>query len=187
MGIQQLAQGPNTPGPWKFAVAGAGMAVGLAAAYGLERALVGPDRAEELRADGITAVDSRQASVYAMALPFGAAAGVALGLQRRTPTSGFTTASQVAAGALLSTVAGAVINADSPKAGDYIGGIGLMSGVLGGGILVGVRDEIPQGIARLGGLALFGAALGVATPTLVRSAGELLTNARTGFEHRNDP
>lgn len=186
MNVRQLVQSPNTPGPWKFAVAGLGLAGGLAAAYGLEHSLVSPERANELRADGETMLDSRQASVYAMALPFATAAGISIGLKGRTPTSGFTTTQQLLAAALLSTVAGAVINADSPKAGDYVAGIGVMSAATGAGILVGVRDEVAQGVARMGGLALFGVALGVATPTLVRSVRDLAGDLHRGIEHKDE-
>lgn len=185
MTLRQLAHAPNTPGPWKFAIAGVSMAGGLAAAYGLERSLVSPGRANELRAGGETMLDSRQASVYAMALPFATAAGVSIGLKGRTPTSGFTTTQQLLAAALLSTVAGAIINADSPKAGDYVAGIGVMSAATGAGILVGVRDEVAQGVARMGGLALFGFALGVAAPTLVRSVGDLAGDLQRGLEHND--
>lgn len=177
---------PNTPGLAKFAMAGVGLAAGLGTAFALDRTLVGPKRAEELRASGTSVMDSRQAEVYAMAGPFGAAAGIALGLQRRGPTAGLTTSAQIAAAALLSTVAGAVINAESPKAGDYVAGIGLMSAFTGAGILVGVRDEVPMRIARLGGLGLFGFALGVAAPTVFNEIGDQFGNLRRGVQHDED-
>lgn len=173
---------PNT-GPFKFVFAGAGLAAGLGTAYALERSLPSPDRAERLRESGVSVMDSRQAEVYAMAAPFATAAGVSLGLQRRGPTTGLTTTAQIAAAALLSTTAGAVINAESSKAGDYVAGIGIMSAFTGAGILMGVRDEIPIAAARMGGLALFGAALGVATPTLVRTIGGMGGDFRRGLEH----
>lgn len=175
---------PNT-GPLKFVFAGAGFAAGLGAAWSLERALPTPDEATSLRAKGVSVMDSRQAEVYAMAAPFATAAGVSLGLQRRGPTTGLTTTAQIAAAALLSTTAGAVINAESSKAGDYVAGIGVMSAFTGAGILMGVRDEIPMAAARMGGLGLFGAALGVAAPTLVRTMGGLAGDFRRGIEHRD--
>lgn len=175
---------PNT-GPLKFVFAGGGFGAGLAAAYGLERALPSPDRATALRERGVSVMDSRQAEVYAMAAPFATAAGISLGLQRRGPTTGLTTTAQIAAAALLSTTAGAVINAESSKAGDYVAGIGVMSAFTGAGILMGVRDEIPMAVARMGGLGLFGAALGVATPTLLRTMGGMSGDFRRGLEHRD--
>lgn len=179
-----VAGTPNTPGPMKFAVFGAGLAAGAATAWAVDRALVGPERAAELRAQGTSVMDSRQAEVYAMAMPFGAAAGIALGLQRRSPTSGFTTTSQIAAAALLSSVVGAVINADSEKAGDYVTGIGLMSASAGAGILIGVRDEVKMAVARNTGLALFGLAIGVALPTMLNTLGAVPGDIRRGSEHR---
>lgn len=175
---------PNTPGPIKFAMLGGGLLVGVGAAAGIDRALVGPEKAQELRADGVETLDSRQASVYAMALPFSVAAGIGLGIQRRSPTAGLTTTSQIAAAALLSTVAGAVINAESDKAGDYVTGIGVMSAATGAGVLFGVRDEVRLMTARMAGLALFGAAVGVAAPMLARSVASMPGEVRSGFRHR---
>lgn len=184
MNLMRLLSEPNT-GPMKFVFAGAGLAAGLATAYGLERSLVEPERADELRRGGTTVVDSRQAEVYAMAMPFGLAAGISLGIQRRSPSAGLTTTAQIASAALLSTVAGAVINAESPKAGDYVTGIGLMAATTGAGILVGVRDEVKLMPARMAGLALFGAAIGVAIPTMARTLGDLPGAFRRGYEHRD--
>lgn len=183
MGILQLISQPNTAGPAKFLVAGAGVAAGLAISHALQENLVSQTKAQELRNDGITLVDSKQAQVYAMALPFAGAAGIALGIQKRTPTSGLTTASQVAAAALLSTVAGAVINADSSKAGSYVTGIGVMSAATGAGILAGVRDEVSHGLVRMGGLGLFGVALGVAAPTVLRSISQAPGELKRGIEY----
>jgi hypothetical protein len=185
MNLMRMLSEPNTPGPLKFVVAGVGAAAGLATAYGIERALVDPVRAEELRGDGMSVVDSRQAEVYAMAIPFGLAAGISLGIQRRSPTAGLTTTAQIASAALLSTVAGAVINADTPKAGDFVTGIGLMAATTGAGILIGVRDEVKLAPARMAGLALFGAALGVVLPTMARTLGDLPGAFQRGFEHRD--
>lgn len=174
---------PNTPGPGKFLVFGAGIAAGVGAAIMADRMLVGPDKAAKLRDKGISVLDSRQAEVYAMAIPFATAAGIALGMQRRTPTAGLTTTSQIAAAALLSTVAGAVINADSDKAGDYVTGIGVMSAATGAGILLGVRDEIGQVLARNVGLGLFGLAIGVAAPTVLDTLSRIPGDIRRGLEH----
>jgi hypothetical protein len=174
---------PNTPGPAKFIIFGAGIAAGAGAAWALDKTLVGPEKAKTLREQGTSVLDSRQAEVYAMALPFATAAGIALGMQRRTPTSGLTTSAQIAAAALLSTVAGAVINADSDKAGDYVTGIGVMSAATGAGILMGVRDEIAMGVARNVGLGLFGLAIGVAAPTVIRTLSGIPGNIKRGIEH----
>lgn len=183
VGIAQLMTQPNTPGPAKFAIAGIGAAVGLAMSKKLEQELASPQKAEELDAQGISVLSSQQAQVYAMAMPFGAAAGISLGLQRRAPTAGFTTASQVAAAALLSTVAGAVINASSPRAGDYVTGIGLMSAVTGAGILAGIRDEVAMGGARMAGLGLFGVALGVAAPMLIEHVTKVPGQFQRSLQH----
>lgn len=175
---------PNTPGPIKFAMLGGGIAAGLGASVAIDRALTGPDKAKELREQGIETLDSRQGSVYALALPFSVAAGIGLGIQRRSPTAGLTTTSQIAAAALLSTVAGAVINAESDKAGDYVTGIGVMSAAVGAGVLFGVRDEVRLTTARMAGLALFGAAIGVAAPMVMRSVASIPGELRNSVEHR---
>ena len=164
-------------------VFGAGIAAGVGAAIAADKVLVGPEKAAKLRDKGITVLDSRQAEVYAMAIPFATAAGIALGLQRRSPTSGLTTTAQIAAAALLSTVAGAVINADSDKAGNYVTGIGVMAAATGAGILVGVRDEVGQVLARNVGLGLFGLAIGVALPTVFSTLSQFPGDIKRGVEH----
>lgn len=186
MGILSLMGQPNTPGPLKFAIAGSGFVAGAIGAAGLDRLLVGPERGRELRDSGVSVIDSQQAEVYAMALPFTTAAGIALGVQRRTPSSGLTTASQVAAAALLSTVVGAAINADTAKADDYVVGTGVMAASLGAGVLIGVRDEVSLGLARMSGLALFGAAIGVAAPTVIGALWDKTGELQRGFEHRDE-
>lgn len=174
---------PNT-GAFKFVPLGLGLAAGVATSAGLRHALIEPDRAEQLAKDGIETIDSRQASVYAMAAPFSIAAGIGLGLKSRTPTAGMTTAVQIGTAALLSTVAGSVINADSSKAGDYMTGIGVMSALAGSGILLGVRDEVSHGRIKLAGLALFGMAVGAALPTIMDVAKGVPEKLRNGIEHR---
>jgi hypothetical protein len=174
---------PNT-GALKFVPLAGGLVAGIAAGYGIKAMLPEPDRVKELQGRGIDAMSSRQASVYAMAAPFSIAAGIGLGLKGRTPTSGLTTGSQIATAALLSTVAGSVINADSDKAGDYVTGIGVMSALTGVGILAGVRDEVSHGIVRMSGLALFGAAIGVGIPMMIDSASNVPERIRNGLAHR---
>lgn len=174
---------PNT-GPIKFVPLGVGLAAGVGVSKALDHLLVSHDRATELAADGVTTIDSREATVYGMALPFGTAAGIGLGMQKRSPTAGFTTASQLATAALLSTAVGAVVNADSDKAGDYVTGISLMSAATGAGILVGVRDEVPDRPLRLGGLGLFGLSIGMAGPVALETLSKVPGDLRRSFEHR---
>ena len=175
--------GPNT-GAIKFVPLALGVAAGYGISTGIRRALPEPEHAHELAAQGVDAMDSRQAAVYAMAAPFSVAAGIGLGLQRRTTTSGLTTSVQVATAALLSTAAGAVINADSDRASDYVTGIGMMSALTGSGILLGVRDEIRAFPLRMTSLGLFGIAAGVAAPVVVDAARDSLDRFRTGMQHR---
>ncbi len=177
------APGPNT-GAIKFIPLVAGAAIGYGMTSAIQRALPEPDRAHELQEQGVDAMDSRQAAVYAMAAPFSVAAGIGLGLQRRTASSGLTTSVQVATAALLSTAAGAVINAESDRAGDYVSGIGTMAALTGAGVLLGVRDEIRAFPLRMAGLALFGMAAGAAAPIVMDEARGTYTRLRTGFEHR---
>ena len=181
--IARWLSNPNT-GAIKFVPLTVGIGAGIATTAGLKHLLVEPDRADELAAEGIVTLDSRQASVYAMAAPFAVAAGIGLGIQRRTPTSGLTTASQVATAALLSTVAGAVINADSDKAGDYVTGIGSMAALTGVGILMGVRDEVKLPPVRMLGLGLFGLAIGAAIPFAVEGVRAVPGRIGNSFEHR---
>lgn len=173
---------PNT-GPAKFIPLAVGVAAGTAATYGLRHALVEPEKAAELEEQGIETLDSRQASVYAMAAPFSIAAGIGLGLQRRSPTSGFTTTGQIVTAALLSTVAGAVINADSEKASDYVTGIGGMAALTGAGILAGVRDEVKALPLRMAGLGLFGVAIGAAAPFVVDTVRDVPSRIGNSLKH----
>lgn len=176
---------PNT-GPIKFVPLAAGVAGGLAIAAGLQDRLVEPDRAAELARTGVDALDSREASIYVMAPFFGVAAGIGQGLQKRSPTAGFTTAKQLVTAALLSTAAGAVINAETDKAGNYVTGIGVFAASTGAGMLLGVKDEIKPFPLRMAGIAMFGVAAGIAAPiawdTLRGVGGDL----QRGVEHREN-
>lgn len=174
---------PNT-GPVKFIPLAAGLAAGAATTSALRHALVEPERAKELADKGIQTIDSRQASVYAMAAPFGVAAGIGMGLQRRASTTGFTTATQVASAALLSTVAGAIINADSDKASDYVTGIAVMAAATGAGVLMGVRDEVKVVPLRMAGLGLFGIAVGAAVPFVIDTVAGFGGRISSSVEHR---
>jgi hypothetical protein len=174
----------STTGAIKLVPLTLGLVAGAATTTALRHALVEPKRADELAAQGIQTIDSRQASVYAMAAPFGIAAGIGLGLKSRSPTAGMTTATQIATAALLSTVAGAAINADSSKAEDYVLGIGAMAALTGGGILMGVREQFSHGGVRLAGLGLFGMAIGAAVPMMASAAGGMPDRLRNGVVHR---
>lgn len=174
---------PNTPAI-KFVPMVIGAAVGLGATHMLRNSLVEPDRADELEKKGLKSIDSREANVYAIAAPFGFAAGIGMGLSRRSPTAGFTTASQLATAALLSTVAGVVNNADSDRAGISVTGTAAMATAVGAGILLGVRDEVPAIPLRMAGLALFGMAAGAAAPLIYDTVKGVPGQFGNSFEHR---
>lgn len=175
---------PNTPGRSKFIALGAGAAIGVGAAVGLERALVEPERALELEQDGESMLDSRQASILAITVPFGLAAGIALGLQKRSPTAGATTTTQIAAAAMLSSITGLAINSGTDRADASVLGVGGMLAAAGVGILAGVRDEVRLGRTRMAGLGLFGIAAGAAAPIIVRKLADMPGEVSRGFEHR---
>jgi hypothetical protein len=183
MNLMRLLSEPNT-GPIKFVPLVVGAAAGIGVTAAIRDALTEPDRADELADRGVPVLDSREATVYAIAAPFGFAAGIGMGLQRRSPTAGFTTAKQLATAALVSTAAGVVNNADSDRAGISVTGTAAMAAAVGGGILLGVRDEVKAFPLRMAGLALFGMAAGAAAPLILDTVRDVPSQIRTSFELR---
>jgi hypothetical protein len=173
---------PNT-GPAKFLWAAGGLAAGTAAAFGLNAAFVTPERDKELERDkGTSRWNSSETRYMGMAAAYGVGSGIALGLSRRSGTTGLTTAAHVAMGALLSTVAGGTINLDKSEA--YMQGIGFMLAGVGAGALVSVRDEAARLPLRGASLACMGAAVGMMVPSMVSAAQQMPGDALRGLKER---
>ena len=171
-------------GTAKIAALGAGVATGIGASMGIRALLPEQVKADELEKNGKPTLDSTHAAIYGMAIPFSLAAGIGLGLAKRSPTSGITTTSQIVTAALLSTVAGAVINADSDKAGDYVSGIAAMGLATALGGFAGVNGRIPEQLLRRSGLVLFGVAAGLTAPIIYDRVSTLPDAIRNGYEVR---
>lgn len=174
----------NVTGPWKFASLGGGVLAGVGLTAGLHKLLPEPDRASELKKDGMPVLDSRTASVFGITAPFGFAGGVALGLQKRVPGAGLSTLSQILAVALLSSATSMMVSADTDRAGKNVTGISMMMASVGAGALVGVRQGIPEIRAKHIGLAAFGMAIGGAAPFVADVFGRVPEQVGNSFRHR---
>ena len=187
VGREQMAMPiPNNPGTAKFWVLAGGLAAGVAGGVAIHHALPSSEGATSLEAAGEKPMTNEvAASVVAAGSMFGAAAGVSLGFQRRTPTSGLTTGMQVATAALLSTAAGAVIDADTDRAQDKAVGLGVMLAMTGAGIALGIRDEVRPDRARLKGLGLGALAVGLLLPVIAGPIAQAPGQLLQGFKHRD--
>lgn len=175
---------PNS-GPAKFIVAGLSLAAGTGGALALRGALASPERAQELRKDGVSVVDADAAAVKFAVLPFATAAGITLGLTKRGPTAGFTTAVTAGLGAVLTGTIGAFAKADSQDGKDQAVAVGAVGIAASAGALMGVRDEFAR-VAHLrqGSIGMFGVAVGLMAPMMVEKAGQFVGDLGRSHEYR---
>lgn len=158
---------PNT-GPTKFIVTGLSFAAGVGGALALRSQLASPERAEELREQGVSVTDEDAAAIKFAVPAFAGAAGLTLGLGRRGPTAGFTTAVTAGLGAVLTGTIGAYAKADVADGKDQAVAVGAVGIAASAGALAGVRDEFARvAHLRMASLGLFGVAVGMMAPLMV--------------------
>lgn len=151
----------------------------------MRSALASPERAEEVRKDGVSLIDEDSAAIRVAVPAFAAAAGLTLGLTKRGPTAGFTTAVTAGLGAVLTGTIGAFAKADSPDGRDQAVAVGVVGIAASAGALLGVRDEFAKvGRLRNVSLGLFGAALGMMAPMMIEGVGKTVGDIGRSHQYR---